>query len=234
MESQTVHKIPVIDFTKENLKPGTDEWILACKEIRHAFEEYGCFEAVYDKIPLQLHNSVFAAAEDLFGLPLETKMQKTSEKPYHSYYGQFSVVPLYESLGIDNPTTLEGSQKFTNLMWPAGNDSFRETTQTISKLLVELYEMATRMVFDSYGVERLHVSNLTLTSYLLRFFKYRTRQTNETDVGLQCHVDRTFMSIVHQHQIEGLQVKSKDGQGIDVKPSTTTFLVIAGDIVGVC
>lgn len=125
MGSQTVHKIPVIDFTKENLKRGTDEWILACKEIRHAFEEYGCFEAVYDKIPLQLHNSVFAAAEDLFGLPLETKMQKTSEKPYHSYYGQFSVVPLYESLGIDNPTTLEGSQNFTNLMWPAGNDNFR-------------------------------------------------------------------------------------------------------------
>ena len=124
MGSQIEHKIPVIDFTKKNLKPGTNEWFLACKEVRHAFEEYGCFEAVYDKIPIELHNSVFAQAEDLFNLLLETKMQKTSEKPYHSYYGQLSVVPLYESLGIDQPNTLEGSQKFSKLMWPGGNDTF--------------------------------------------------------------------------------------------------------------
>ena len=95
--------------------------------------------------------------------------------------------------------------------------------------------MATRMVFDSYGLESgLHESNIALTSYLLRFFKYREREENETDIGLQPHIDRTFMSIVHQHQIEGLQVKSKDGQyWIDVKPSPTSFLIIAGDVVGV-
>lgn len=124
MGSQIEHKIPVIDFTKGNLKPGTDEWILACKQIRYAFEGYGCFEAVYDKIPLELHNSVFAQTEDLFNLSLETRRQKTSDRPYHSYYA-FSVLPLYESLGMDHPTTLEGSQKFTNIMWPAGNENFR-------------------------------------------------------------------------------------------------------------
>ncbi|PON66366.1 Oxoglutarate/iron-dependent dioxygenase [Parasponia andersonii] len=229
------HKIPVIDFTNENLKPGTDDWVLACKKVRHGFEEYGCFETIYDKIPLELHNSVFAQAEDLFDLPLETKIQKTSERPYHSYYG-FSSLPLYESLGIDHPTTLEGTQKFTNFMWPSGNDSFRENAQSISKQLAELYEIATRMVFDSYGLESgLYESNMALTSYLLRFSKYRERKANETsDIGLQSHIDRTFMSIVHQHQVEGLQVKSKDGQWLDVKPSPTSFLVLAGDVVGVC
>lgn len=125
MGSETELKIPLVDFTKENLKPGTDEWFSACSEIRSAFEEYGCFEVVYDKIQIELHSAVFAAAEELFDLPLETKTQKTSDRPYHGYYGQYSNVPLYESLGIDHATTLQGIQKFTNLMWPSGKEDFR-------------------------------------------------------------------------------------------------------------
>ncbi|XP_062086872.1 probable 2-oxoglutarate-dependent dioxygenase AOP1 [Humulus lupulus] len=234
MGSETEHKIPVIDLTK-NLMPGTDEWTIACKEARNAFEEIGCFEVVYDKIPLELRNSVFDQAKHLFNLPIETKMQVTSDKPYYGYFGQYSFLPLYESLGVDNPTTLEGSQKFTNLMWPQGNDTFCEKSQAMSKELVELYEIVTRMVFDSYGLDSCeHETNIGLTSFLLRYFKYREKESNEkSEIGLHSHTDRTFMSIVHQHQLGGLQVKSKDGYWIDVKPSPTSFLIIAGDVIGV-
>lgn len=110
----------------------------------------------------------------------------------------------------------------------------RESAHSIAMKLGELYEMATKMVFDSYGVAKHHESNIALTSYLFRFFKYRTRRDDETDLGLVCHTDRTFMSIVYQNQVEGLQVKTKEGQWIDVNPSPTKFLVIAGDIIGVC
>lgn len=109
-------RIPTIDLTKPNLKPGTNIWNQACKQARQALEEYGCFEVIYDKVCLQLNNSVFAALEDLYGLPLETKMKKTSDKPYHSYLGQYKPLPLYESSAIDNPNTLEGAQCFTNTM----------------------------------------------------------------------------------------------------------------------
>lgn len=127
MGSQTqpaAAKVPIVDLSKENLKPGTEAWLLASKEIQYALEEYGCFEAIYHKVPLELHNSTFSALEELFNLPLETKMQNTSDRPYHSYFGQYSMLPLYESMGVDNPTTLEGAQGFTNIMWPAGNDKF--------------------------------------------------------------------------------------------------------------
>lgn len=122
--SETQAKVPVVDLSSEDLKPGTEAWLLACKQVKYALEEYGCFEVVYHKVPLELHNSIFAVVEDLFDLPLETKMQKISDKPCHSYIGQRSYIPLYESLAVDNPTTLEGAQDFTRIMWPAGNDPF--------------------------------------------------------------------------------------------------------------
>ena len=124
MRSQSLSTIPVIDLSNEGLKPGTNTWVSTCQEIRLAMEEFGCFEAIYSKVSLELHNQVFGTTEELFDLPTEIKMKNTSTKPYFDYFGQYSYLPLYESLGIDNPTTLESTQSFTNLMWSFGNDRF--------------------------------------------------------------------------------------------------------------
>lgn len=96
--------------------------------------------------------------------------------------------------------------------------------------MAELYELATRMVFDSYGVKpRLHESHMESVFYGLRFFGYKERQPNETDLGLNTHTDKTFATILHQHQISGLQIRTKDNQCIDIEPSASSFLFIAGD-----
>ena len=123
MADQSATKIPVIDLFDENSKPGTDSWISKCKQVQLAFEEYGCFLATFDKVCLQLQDGVFDSLQELFYLPTENKVQNTSDKPYFGYFKHPSV-PLSESMGIDNPTILEGNQSFTNLMWPNGNQIF--------------------------------------------------------------------------------------------------------------
>lgn len=126
MDSNTEHKVPVICLSEDNLKPGSDSWVLATKQVRHGLEEYGCFEIVYDEFPLQLHNSIFGAAKDLLDLPEETKMLKSSKRPDSlGYVPQRPTTPLYESIGIDRPNILEEAEHFTNVMWPEGNDTFR-------------------------------------------------------------------------------------------------------------
>ena len=40
MGLETLPKIPIVDFSKENLKPGTDSWFPACNNVWHALEEY--------------------------------------------------------------------------------------------------------------------------------------------------------------------------------------------------
>ncbi|ESW07712.1 hypothetical protein PHAVU_010G152400 [Phaseolus vulgaris] len=229
-DSEAVCEVPVVDFTDKELKPGTRKWGSACEVIRNALEDHGCFYALYDEVPMELYNSVFTLMEEQFDLPLETKMQKISDKPYHGYYGQHAHVPLYESLGINHPLTMEGIQNFTKLMWPAGYDHFCESMSMYAKLLVELDHMTKRMVFDGYGVEQRHCDSLLeSTNYMLRSFKYRLPQKDENDLGLHAHTDTSFFTILHQNNVNGLQVKFKNGDWIDIDPSPFMFLILAGD-----
>lgn len=124
MGLQTAPKLPVVDLSMEDLKPGTSSWQSACNDIRLALEEYGSFVAAYDKLSLDFRKEIFDALEELFDLPQETKMKNVNPKPAHGYMGKISVMPLHEGLGIEHATNLEECEKFTKLMWPQGNDKF--------------------------------------------------------------------------------------------------------------
>lgn len=123
MGSETPLTLPIVDFSKVDLKPGTSYWEVVRAQVREALEEYGCFEAVYDKVPLELHKEVFGSLEELFDLPTETKKQITYDKPYDGYVGQSPMAPLKEGIGIDDATP-EEIESFTNRMWSNGNASF--------------------------------------------------------------------------------------------------------------
>lgn len=218
--------IPAIDFTKDSIS-----WLRTSQEVVRALEEYGCFIAIYDGVSPELHEAIFGVSEDLFDLPVETKVLNTSTTPSHGYVGQVPLIPLYEGLGIENATTLAGVDKFTNLLWPSGNRRFSETVLSFAKIVAELDQMVMRMVSERYGIEKHYEKLQGSMSYLLKLIKYRSadRESNETNMGIIPHTDKSFMSILHQHQVEGLEMKTKDGQWILIDPSPSSFIVMAGD-----
>ncbi|KAK2984902.1 hypothetical protein RJ640_008667 [Escallonia rubra] len=229
MGSLTLPKLLVVDFTKENLKPGTTSWSSACNDIKHALEDHGCFIALYDKVSSELQKSIFRAADELFDLPTETKIQNINEKPYHGYVGQIAFVPLHEGLGIDYSTTPEGAQSFVKLMWPDGNKSFSESSVSFSKTVAELDQMVIRMLFESYGVQKYSDSHTDATTYLLRFLKYRAPEVNETTMAFPSHTDKSFLTILYQNQVSGLEIRTRDGEWIAVDFPPSSFVVMAGD-----
>ncbi|CAI0459350.1 unnamed protein product [Linum tenue] len=88
-------KLPLLDFSKpESTKTGSSEWESLKSQVREALEEYGCFEACFDKISSELLTAVLRSTEEIFELPLESKLQNVSEKRYHGYVGQHAQVPL--------------------------------------------------------------------------------------------------------------------------------------------
>ncbi|KAF2301425.1 hypothetical protein GH714_024000 [Hevea brasiliensis] len=227
MVFEVAPKLPVLDFSKETLKPGTSCWLKACADVRQALEEYGFFAVEYKKLSSELRNGVFGVLKELFDLPTEVKMQNKCQRPLISYIGH-DARTLHESMGIEDAATLEAAQKFTNLMWPTGNDRFCEYIHAYGKLVTELDQMVTRMIFESYGVEKHHDSYVDSTCYVLRLLKTRAPKENETNLGLGTHTDTSFTTILHQNQVNGLEVDTKDGK-INVDFSPSSFVVMAGD-----
>nr|XP_016468206.1 PREDICTED: probable 2-oxoglutarate-dependent dioxygenase AOP1.2 isoform X2 [Nicotiana tabacum] len=211
MASKNMSNIPSIYLAEENLKPATSSWIAACQEVRQAFESYGCFVAIYDKISKELSNSIFQILPELFDLPSKIKSQNISDIPYFGYLPPNRSRPLYESMGIEDATNLQVVQGFTNLMWPSGNQHFW-------------------MVFESYGVNKCYdfyaESN---TLFLHRVNKYRVPRLDESTVGVSDHTDLDFITILHQNHVDGLEVKTKDGNWISVQFPPSSFVIMAGE-----
>ncbi|XVF86546.1 hypothetical protein PTKIN_Ptkin18bG0050400 [Pterospermum kingtungense] len=230
MGSESSPNVLILDFSDEELKPGTDSWSLTCRKVRQALEEYGFFIIEYDKFPLELHNQVFSGLEELFDLPTETKMKNRYEKPLNGYVGQIPKLPLHESMGIDNATSIEETQFFTNLMWPQGNDRFCEYIFKYAKVAAELDQKVTRMIFESYGVVKNYDAYIDSTNYLLRLLKNRAPHETEPTLGFVTHTDKSFTTILHQNHVNALEVETRDGNKVNVDfSSPSSFVVIAGD-----
>ncbi|KAG7553139.1 Oxoglutarate/iron-dependent dioxygenase [Arabidopsis thaliana x Arabidopsis arenosa] len=222
-------QLPVINFSNQTLKPGSSKWDEVKADVRKALEDYGCFEASFDKLSVGLKKSVFEAMEELFELPIQTKQRNVSSKPFHGYL----CYNLYQSLGIDDANVLEKVNDFTQQLWPDhGNKSISETIHRFSEQLVELDVMVRRMIMESFGIEKYIDEHLNSTNYLMRFMKYTSPPDDddeETKLGLRSHTDKNIITILHQYQVDGLEVKTKDEKWTKVKPSQDSVLVMVGD-----
>ncbi|XP_047166516.1 probable 2-oxoglutarate-dependent dioxygenase AOP1.2 [Vigna umbellata] len=229
MGSEDTQKLPVIDFTDLKLEAKNPNWETVKSQVHKALVEYGCFEAIFDTVPLDLRKALFGSLQELFDLPLQTKILNVSKKPYHGYVGQYPMVPLFESMGIDDAVVHEKVESTTNIMWPNGNPSFSKTIQSFSGQLSELDQIVRKMILESMGVEKYLEEHMNSTNYLLRVMKYKAPQTTDTKLGLSAHSDKNIVTILYQNGVEGLEVLTKDGKWISYKPSPHTFVVMIGD-----
>ncbi|XP_077226475.1 putative 2-oxoglutarate-dependent dioxygenase AOP1 [Tasmannia lanceolata] len=231
MGSENQTQIPFVDFCKDPLalEQGTEGWTLLCQEVRDACERFGCFQVASDKIPSHLREDMFGAIKLLFDLPVETKKKNFSLKPYYGYVGGSDVVPLYESLGVEDAPRLDQARAFTELMWPDGNPSFCQTLNSTSSKVLELDLIIRKMIFDSFGAGKCYDSHVGDTSSIFRVMKYNPPVGNESAIGLVAHTDKNFITILCLDEVQGLEVQSKDGDWIHVPSSRGSLIVIVGE-----
>ncbi|CAA0839116.1 2-oxoglutarate (2OG) and Fe(II)-dependent oxygenase superfamily protein [Striga hermonthica] len=220
-------KLPLINLS--NIKEQSPTWEVAKSQVLQALQEYGCFEATFDRVPINLRKSVIEGLKQLFDLPLENKLRNRSNTPYHGYVGQYAMVPLYESLGLQDALSPGKIKSFTNLMWAQGNPTFSEAIETFSEQLSELDKIVRRMVLESLGLEKYMDEHLGSTNYLVRVQKYDGPKTHEPKLGLTAHTDKNIVTILYGNEVRGLQVLTKDGKWINAEPSLNSFIVMIGD-----
>ncbi|XP_028766296.1 probable 2-oxoglutarate-dependent dioxygenase AOP1 [Neltuma alba] len=230
MGSETILKLPVVDFNSLNLESKNPKWDEVKSQVHKALEECGCFEALFDKVPLEIRKSLIDVLKELFDLPLQAKLRNVSKKPFHGYVGQYPHVPLYESMGIDDANVLEKVKSLENNLWPEGYPSFSKTIQAFSDELSELDQIVRKMVLESLGVEKYLDEHMNSTNYLLRVMKYSAPQTEDTKLGIASHTDKNIVTILYQNEVVGLEVETKDGKWITYQPSSPhSFVVMIGD-----
>lgn len=104
-----------------------------------------------------------------------------------------------------------------------------KTLNSYAKIVAELDQTVSRMIFESYSLEKYHEPYTESITYLLRVLKNRAPKGDEPSLGFVTHTDKSFTTFLHQNQINGLQIDTRDGQKIDVELSPSSFVVIAGD-----
>ncbi|CAI0375868.1 unnamed protein product [Linum tenue] len=233
--ASVVPRIPVISLRGDALTEQGADWTSACRATRLALEEYGWFELVYDVVEPteEVHGSVHGAMEELFSLPRETKMRNKSPRLAQGYSGKNSVLPNFEGLGLDGVTDKAACEAFTNLMWPQGNPHFSEVVHRYGLMMAEVQKLVVKMMVESYGISKdKEEAVANSTTYLLRLLRYERSPTVETNIGLKAHIDKSFITVLHQNHVHGLEVRSRDGQWIPYRPSSpSSFAVLAGDIL---
>ncbi|CAI0391904.1 unnamed protein product [Linum tenue] len=227
--------LPVIDFSTFDLKPGTPEWESTRSLVSKAAEEYGCFQAVVRKFPDGLQPAINRSLGEVFELPLEAKRRNVSEKPFHGYFASSNVNPRFESLGVDHPETFSRIEKLTSTLWPEGNTNFRsKTLHSFCDEISKLDRLVRSMILESIGVDKYLEQHISSTYYTFRMMRYESPETidrtiREKKVGLKAHVDQNTLTILHQNQVDGLDVQTRDGEWISVKFAPQCFLVLVGE-----
>ncbi|CAN4078184.1 unnamed protein product [Withania somnifera] len=228
-------KIPTINFCKTDLKPGSAEWEATRNQVIQALQEYGCFEAVYDKVQKDIRKATFDASKEIFEFPIETKLKNLSDIPLHGYTGLFPNLPSFESLAIADLLQSQGVENFAKMFWPDGNDEFCNIVRTFSEPVMELEAMLTRMILESLGIERYTDEFFDSRFYRLRFTRYKQLEAkaedgkNDNKLGLGAHTDGGWLTIISQNSVNGLQFKKKDGEWMDANISPNSFAVLVGD-----
>ncbi|KAF5456676.1 hypothetical protein F2P56_026127 [Juglans regia] len=224
-------QVPVIKLSMgSDLNRGSEGWHNLCKRVREACENYGCFEVIYDKIPIDLRTEAFSAARQLFDLPLDAKQKGVNPtRPSRGYMGQGSLGPLYEAFAIEDGSNYDSLKSFTEVIWSDGNDQFCQAFISMVKLLDELEHILELMILDAYGLGEKKESILECKSTLLRLMKYKAPPSGESMEGLRAHIDTGLGTILCEDQISGLEIETKDGQWIKLSPSPSSFVFFVGD-----
>lgn len=107
---------------------------------------------------------------------------------------------------------------------------YSETILAYAKLNAQLDQIVTRMLFESYDVEKYYESYVGSITYYLRVLQNKAPGVDSPKLGFVTHTDKSFTTILHQNHVNGLEVQTKDGYWISVPmASPSSFVVMAGD-----
>jgi len=227
--------IPVFDLSHilsegleaEGFGLGSEENLLR-SELRRCCEDWGCFRLANHGISGQLLGRIEILCRDVFKLPRETKEKNVSPIIYGGYIKGGTTAPFYESLGIG--PGFEAIHEFSDLMWPHGNQNFCEVMREYVESMKKLSDRIHKIILASLEVSNYYSSHFEHCNLVMRMNEYQVSYDEASGlVTLPAHTDGSSITILLEDEVGGLQVLSKAGNWVEVKPMPNSFIVFIGD-----
>jgi isopenicillin N synthase-like dioxygenase len=247
---QGAEEIPVIDVSGVlSGAPGAVE--RAAAQLRHAYEDVGFWFMAGHDVPQSLIDRSFAEARRFHALPLETKMALKANQHNVGYLPMRGSTTRHSKLNANNkpnllqgflikrdlpadhPDVIAGKLYRSQNQWPDDLPGFRETcvaycdaVEGLALRLLPVYASALDLPPDYF------VPAFLEPQYTLRLAYYPAQEVvEENEFGIAPHIDSTFMTLLAQNRVPGLEVRTNSGRWIEAPAMPGTFLVNSGELL---
>ncbi|KAH9325288.1 hypothetical protein KI387_005466, partial [Taxus chinensis] len=197
--------------------------------VREACEEHGCFGVLNTGIPDDVIQKLESVSHELCAMPPEMKDRAITSNPYDTY----SRIPYRESFWFPTTRDSDSVLAYFNKLWPEkDNLNLRETIVAFTLGMADLQRKISMIIIASLGldVETFYHSDFEeATSYMRIHHHYSEGKFAAGEEALFPHTDPNCFTILYQDNGGGLQFESKEGNWVDVKPSS--FVINIADFL---
>ncbi|KAE8693997.1 putative pentatricopeptide repeat-containing protein [Hibiscus syriacus] len=224
-EPHTFVELPVFDVSRPLSPSSLSSLSLACTQ-------WGFFRITNHGVPKHLFTNLYSLSNRIFSLPNDSKLKLGPTSSLRSYTPHFIASPFYESLLVSGPDFFASAQSSVDVLFDHPNSEFSEVLDEYGKIMKKLSKEIVKALllslaedlekkFDEFEFGNCH-------GYL-RIGNYSSPEDEVEGLGI--HTDMSCLTIVHQHEIGGLQVRSKEGKWMDISPCEDTLVVNIGDLM---
>ncbi|CAL0322714.1 unnamed protein product [Lupinus luteus] len=218
-------ELPMIDLGRLNLEHHEREECL--KEITETAMEWGFFQVVSHGISQELLEKMHSEQMKVFYEPF---VKKCTE----AVFGLSSKTYRWGNPCVTNLRQLSWSEAFhfsmTDISRMEQHKNLRECIEAYATRVANLAQSLAEILGQKVNINSSYFrENCLLKSASIRLNRYPTCPLSPKVYGLVPHSDTSFLTIVHQDQVGGLELV-KDGKWVAVKPNPQALVVNIGDL----
>ncbi|XP_065858952.1 gibberellin 20-oxidase-like protein [Euphorbia lathyris] len=230
--SETCLKLPNLDMSQLPI----DKPSLSC--LYEACKEWGFFYVTNHTISKDLLAEVCSISNQIFRLPLHSKLKLGPSSSFKTYTPHFIASPYFESLRVSGPDFFSSSMASADLLFAQQNSQeFSKVLEEFGNKMMELSKRIIKVILMSLGDnydKKFNEQEFSNCHGYLRIVNYsppRNVENKEVE-GLGMHTDMSCITLLYQDENGGLQMRSKQGEWIDINPCEKNSLVVnIGDLM---
>ncbi|KAG9441524.1 hypothetical protein H6P81_017378 [Aristolochia fimbriata] len=228
--STLLEGIPIVDLSGVELEDRRKEIV---KEIGEALETWGFFQVINHGIPQRVLDEMLQGVRRFHEEPEEEKKAFYSRDP-KKRVRLATNFDLFQSKAANWRDTLnccmtpdfQGPEELPK--------ACRDIVMVYSKRMNEVGETICALLSEVLGLRPNHLKEIgCMDEHVLRCNYYPACPEPEITIGCSKHTDSSFLTLLLQDDIGGLQVLNKDHKWIDVPSVHGALVVIIADLLQV-